>query len=188
MTATWTAEEFAERLRGATRPAHRILDQHPLLLPLIRAPLSHADYGRALAALHGPQCALEARLGGFAPAADFPPRRADLESDLATLGVTAQPLLADLPEFDSPTSLLGAFYVIEGSNLGGAVIARMLAKNLISPSTDAFFGKAGGNARWARYQAFARPHYREDNFQVIADAANRTFRWYAQHLDRCRLA
>ena len=177
--------DFAEQLRAATRAAHRALDHHPLLAPLTRSPLKAGDYINALAALHGPQQAVECLLHGFAPQADFPPRLADLHSDLAALGAGSFQLMAELPKFDSDAQRIGAMYVIEGSNLGGIVIARLLDESLPAEIPRSFFANSGGKRRWEKFWQFAGAHCSDANFTVVADAACETFNLYKVHLDRC---
>ncbi len=176
---------FAEQLRAATRSAHRALDHHPLLAPLTRSPLTAGDYINALAALHGTQQAIECWLDDFAPQADFPPRLADLQSDLAALGASPFPLMAELPKFDSDAQRIGAMYVIEGSNLGGIVIARLLDESLPADVPRRFFANSGGKRRWEKFWQFAAAHCRDENLTIVADAACETFNLYKDHLDRC---
>jgi heme oxygenase len=187
MSAKSRAEIFANRLREATRPAHRALDHHPILAPLSRSPLSLSVYARALAALHGPQQAIECLLGSFAPGLQFPPRLADLERDLSTLGASPFPLMAEIPEYQSESQLLGVMYVIEGSNLGGAVIARQLALGLPITAPRDFFGKSGGPSRWENFWRFAASHFLDDNIAIVEDAACTIFGLYKEHLDRCQV-
>ena len=144
------------RLREATKSAHRALDHHPLLASLARDGLTLATYARALAALHAPHAALEALLAAAIPAADFPPRHHDLATDLAELGVAPYPLYADLPAAPDAARRIGVLYVIEGSNLGGAVIARRLAETLPP-----------------------------DGAATACTAACATFDFYRQHFDAC---
>jgi heme oxygenase len=177
---------FADRLREATRPAHRALDHHPLLAPLARTPLTEKDYAKALAALHGPQRAIENVLRGFAPEMQFPPRLADLEADLKALCTSPFQLMAELPRLDSVDQLIGAMYVIEGSNLGGAVIARLLDESLPAAIPRLFFANSGGNARWGKFWEFAAGYCLEANFAITAEAACFTFGLYKEHLDQCQ--
>ena len=176
---------FAERLREATRPAHRALDHHPLLAPLTRSPLAVADYANALAALHGPHAAIERLLRGFAPAAEFPARLPDLEIDLEMLGCKPFPLAAVVPEFEEPAQRIGAMYVIEGANLGGALIARLMSESLAPTVSRAFFGNSGGAVRWARFQQFAKGSFQEASSGQIIEAAIATFTLFKAHLDDC---
>ncbi|MFN3884508.1 MAG: biliverdin-producing heme oxygenase [Rhodocyclaceae bacterium] len=176
------AAGLAAALRAATKADHHALDHHPLLAPLVRPGLTLADYGRALAALHGPQAALEALLAGFAPAKDFPPRLPVLEADLAALGLPPQPLRAAPPAADDDSSRIGLMYVLEGSNLGGAVIARQLARYL--PRTPcAFFSGGGGEERWRRFWEFA--FNCEIGLAAACAAARAAFAFYRAHLDAC---
>jgi heme oxygenase len=187
MNAIAQCATLADRLREATRTAHRALDHHPLLAPLTRTPLAPGDYRNALAALHGPQQAIEKLLVGFAPEIEFPPRLADLESDLMALGASPFPLMAELPQFDTINQLIGAMYVIEGSNLGGAVIARLLAESLPAAMPRTFFSNSGGKARWEKFWAFSTGYCCEESFALVADAACLTFNLYKTHLDQCQL-
>lgn len=175
----------AEQLRAATRAAHRALDHHPLLVPLTRSPLSAGDYINALAVLHGPQQAIESSLLGFASPVDFPPRLSDLQSDLDALGASPFQLMTELPKFESDTRRIGAMYVIEGSNLGGIVIARLLDQSLPAEMPRRFFANSGGKRRWEKFWQFAGPHCHAGNLTMIADAACETFNLYKVHLDNC---
>lgn len=178
---------FADRLRTETRPAHRGLDHHPLLAPLIHASLSNAAYAAALSALHGPQQAIEAILAPVVPQTKFPPRLPDLERDLAILGISPCPLTVAMPQIQSEAQLIGVMYVIEGSNLGGAVIARQLETSLSATAPRDFFRNSGGTARWAMFWQFAQTFCQEDAFSDVTDAANQTFALYKAHLDQCHL-
>lgn len=176
---------LAETLRTATRAAHRALDHHPLLAPLVCPGLTHESYARALAALHGPQAACEARLAGFAPADDFPPRLPDLEADLASLGVAPMPLCAEMPPPATAAERIGIMYVLEGSNLGGAAIARRLEKTLAPDLPRAFFSGAGGAPRWERFWHFAAAYSAPEWLDQACAAACATFEFYRRHLDGC---
>lgn len=180
--------EFARQLRDGTREGHRALDRHPLLVPLTRTPLSQADYGRALAALHGPHRAIEAALGAFAPAALFPPRLPDLDADLARLGRPPCPLRETLPATPSDAARLGMLYVIEGSNMGSATIARLLAVSLPAALPRRFFCNAGGAARWHHFWEFAGPACSTAVLPDMLAGAQATFAFYRRHLDACLAA
>lgn len=179
---------FADRLRASTRSAHRALDHHPILAPLIRTPLTKEDYIRALAALHGPQKAIEHTLRNFVPATDFPARLGDLESDLETLGAPPFPLLTAVPRFDTTAQLIGAMYVLEGANLGGTAIARVLEHSLPPELPRSFFAHAGGTVRWEKFWSFAASQlFGEECFTSMASAASQTFDLYRTHLDASRI-
>jgi heme oxygenase len=172
-------------LREATKAAHRRLDHHPLLAALPSPGLTLEGYGRALAALHGAHGAIESVLAEFAPAALFPRRLPDLESDLAVLGLDPLPLTVAVPQPGDDAGLLGMLYVIEGSHLGGAVIAKRLAASLPAGAARAFFSGAEGGLRWQRFRAFAQSRIRPEGFESAARAAGDTFAFYRRHLDSC---
>ncbi len=119
-------------LRDATSARHREVER---LLPAFDA-LTPAGYAAHLAALAGFHLPLEDRL--FAahdwvalglPDAASRPRAALLEADLRGLGLdpSALPRCATLPDLTALPRALGAMYVLEGSRLGGQVLARQLA-------------------------------------------------------------
>lgn len=176
---------LALRLREATRAAHRSLDHHPLLVPLVSHALTLERYAQALAALHGAHSAIEAALADFAPAALLPPRTPALAADLAALGVAPAPVVLPLPAAAGPAEKLGMLYVIEGSNLGGVAIAKLLATSLPPHAPRAFFGGAQGLPRWQRFWAFAQPLVEPAEFDRVAAAAIATFEFYRRHLDSC---
>ncbi len=169
---------LAEYLRAATRTAHRQLDHHPLLNALVRKDLDLTRYGQVLASLHGPQAALEAvvrpRLVQLGVAQVFAPRQADLAADLSVLGLTPLPLYGEPPTADDDSALVGLLYVLEGSRLGGAVIARCLADSLPEPP------------RWARYWAFAADRIADvGQYERVGEAALAGFALFRRQLDAC---
>ena len=174
---------LVEQLRDACWPAHRDLDHHPLLAPLTAKRLALTDYARALAALYAPQAAFEEALKGFAPP-ELSPRLPDLAADLAELKIAPWPLAAPLPSLEDSAAKLGALYVLEGANLGGAFIARRLAENLPPAVPRRFFGHAGGQERWARVWRFAAS-LGQLEAEPIVSAALATFACFRAHLDAC---
>ncbi len=123
------------RLRGAIEQAHDRIETVPILSRLLAADLAAAEYVVLLQRLHAfhaaaePAIALE--LAGWPSATvllDGARIRA-LADDLAWFA--ASPVQAcDGPEFASASAAMGALYVIEGSGLGGRVIARHLTASL----------------------------------------------------------
>lgn len=174
---------LAEALRGATRAAHEALERQPLLAPLLQPTVTLAEYARALAALYAPQAALEARVARWAPAEDFPPRLSDLAADLAALGVAPLPLAGVPPCARTAAEGVGILYVLEGSNLGSAVLARHLAAHLPAGTPLAFFGGAD-EKRWQRFWSFAAKHCPPADYPQSAAAARAAFACYRDHLDR----
>ncbi len=131
-------------LRVATRAAHDRVDALFSSLDLA----DPADYRRFLAAQAAAFLPVEAALdeGGAQSLFDDWPtrRRADqLRADLDALGL-AHPAPIDSPTFDTPAEMAGAAYVLEGSRLGGAVLARSLPPE----SPRSFLAASGRPGQW----------------------------------------
>ena len=125
-----------ERLRRETRQAHDSLDA---LLDLIGPPLRLAQFIRLLGRFHTLHKAIEPAL-----AASLEPsllagrgKLAALEHDLRLCGAdtidVTTPAGPNVPSLIDRASALGALYVIEGSTLGGRVIARHLQQGRVIP-------------------------------------------------------
>lgn len=162
------AQALAAALRSATRQAHHQLDHHPLLAPLLRADLTLAQYRQVLLAMawvHTPlQSALRIALKRLGLAYPLSDRAAWLAEDFAWLGGDARSELAGLapwpvPDLATPAAIVGALYVIEGSTLGGKVIARQLAAHLgLNAAKGARFFHGHGaatEAHWGEFWQFA---------------------------------
>lgn len=128
---------FHQRLKAATRTAHRRLEHQ---LPLL-------DHGMTLAQYH---LLLRVYAGFYLPlenameAHHLPPVQNEwalhrksqwLVEDLVSLGdrpdlIEALPLCSDLPPMTSQADLLGALYVVEGATLGGHIILERLHHSL----------------------------------------------------------
>jgi heme oxygenase (biliverdin-IX-beta and delta-forming) len=128
------------RLRLETRRDHEEVEE---LMPLMRGDLNRDLYAAVLGRLSGfvemwertLRFSIPERLMRFAAERN---RATLLTQDLAHLGVTAVNFAhPDLPRFDNLAELLGAMYVMEGSRLGGQLIARHV---------DAVLGTSAGEA------------------------------------------
>ena len=124
-------------LRNGTAARHARLDQN---LALAQPQAGLPEYLAHLQALHGWLQPLEARLWALPwPTALCADERAGkaawIEHDLAHAGL--RPCTARCPDLPMPCApdayALGVAYVIEGSQLGGRVLARQLAKRLSEP-------------------------------------------------------
>jgi heme oxygenase len=141
------------RLRSDTASRHAELDGL-VGLALLRSRESYSSFLQAsLRAVRGPELQLEEKLG----AEEFPALRAALlGEDLAALGAdgrASQP--SDAPPIALPSlaAAWGAAYVIEGSALGGQVLAGRVRTALgdeISTRYLSFRGAETG-ARWRRF-------------------------------------
>ena len=114
-------------LRAATRPVHERLDRLVDLRAWDRA--THQWWLQRMLGLHEP---LERELAAWAeePVVAARRRSPQIEADLRTLGMTAASVralprspLPPLPPAPAGSRALGQLYVLDGSALGGAVIA-----------------------------------------------------------------
>lgn len=186
-------------LRSSTQARHDRLNQHVLLSGLLQPGYSLANYRRLLLTLNRLYSGLEPELTAFANGSavvfDFAPRvklpwlQADLrhfrvdpalfESALAPL---CTPTIASIGEF------VGTLYVIEGSTLGGQMIAKCIRQHLgLTPSGGARFYYGYGEATASMWQGFIEfaESIVEDPAQVAAAeiASGSVFELFQQQLD-----
>jgi heme oxygenase len=120
-----------------------------------------------------------------------------LEADLAEVGLSGAeirelPRCSNLPRTLDASHALGCLYVLEGSTLGGQVIAREIAiQNAEASRACRFFRSDDDHVglRWKRFAA-AVEAYGEDHpsrSDVICDSALETFRCLEGWIDHCRL-
>ena len=149
-----------QALRDATTAQHRAVEA---LLPASWSALGREGYRAYLARLAGFHLPVETSV--FAahdwdalglPQAAARPRASLLRADLAALGVDAGslPYLTALPALQAPGRALGALYVLEGSTLGGQVLARDVARGAAGVPTA--FLQGAGDATGPRWSSFCR--------------------------------
>lgn len=172
------------RLKAETAPEHARVDA------LMDLPgMTRARYIASLLALRDAHAAVERELARHATSLadsgyDVTARSklAWLDADLAALDAAAAP--ATLPAFtlDSVPAACGAIYVMEGSTLGGQVIARHVATALgLSPESGCRYFSGYGRetgVRWREAGAAisqCADAYGEDAGDVMISAARETF-------------
>jgi heme oxygenase len=152
-------------LRRATADRHDILDR---AMPLAAAAPSLADYCAHLTLLHAWLSPIETWLAAYHDGPQDParlaprPRAAIIAADLRDPAMPAQ---ASLPLFDPPSWADGASsayrwgvcYVVEGSQLGGAVLFKRL-RGVLAPHPLTYLGADGAvvGARWQQFLAELR--------------------------------
>lgn len=134
-----------QSLRDATTAAHHALDHDPLMQRLTGRDLSREQYAQSLAAMYRPHARLERMVHASSHRSEstlgLTARLALLEADLLELGWPVPPV-PDVPldAMGGRAAWLGRVYVLEGSRLGGALIARRLKSSLGSAAPCRFFG------------------------------------------------
>lgn len=138
--------KILEQLRASTRAAHTSIETVPALNRLLSADLAAADYVQTLRRLHafhaGIEPGLERALRGKSRAAALldGTRLAAIAADIAWFGAAPLPPRRPQSPPDCRAAALGVLYVVEGSNLGGRVIGRHVAKSLgIGPGAGASY-------------------------------------------------
>jgi len=161
-----------QALRTATASRHEQLDSG---LPIGAPDASLTDYARHLHMLQAWLAPLHAWLAGFddGPRFDQAPRLALIAADLAEPGMPALPSVtarADWPIDASPAWRWGVNYVIEGSQLGGAVLYGRLAERLAPHPLRYLRGSdAGPGPRWRAFMQGLREQVRTP--EEIRDAS-----------------
>ncbi len=163
-----------DRLRDETREQHRRAESRPLEQALVKGTVPRPAYVEylwqrlhmhvRLETLMRSLCTNDPRFGGFMHAELF--QEANLQRDLEALAPGAatgsvRPATARLIKgFDRawaklPVSLLGAYYVFEGSKNGARYIARAVGPTLgLAPGPGLLYLDPHGPAQRARWQAF----------------------------------
>ncbi|MCO8167239.1 biliverdin-producing heme oxygenase [Pseudomonas sp. 21LCFQ02] len=180
-------------LRAQTGQMHSGLEKR---MPFFSARLDLSLYTRLIQAYYGFYQPLEAALLGCAwlPAGlDLGERLKvpTLLRDLQALAVDQPHRLAlctRLPAIDSPASVLGVLYVLEGATLGGQVLRREMHARLgLDEHSGAAFldvyGRDTGR-RWKAYLSLLDEQPTDAQFlQAAALAAESTFACFEQWLD-----
>jgi len=187
-------------LKQATQPYHEQIGRNSYSAEILADDISRAYYGRLLKRFYGFYTPLEGRI---APGAELAALGIDLEArskapllrrDLLWLGsnpasISQLPICRDLPLAAQVPQALGCMYVLEGSTLGGQLIARHVraALDLTDESGCAFFTSYGAQLgpMWKAFGA-ALTGYSEahpDAAPQIVESACATFtafgRWLA---------
>jgi heme oxygenase len=177
-----------EELRKRTSDAHQALETK--LLTIIRDIKSTSDYVSFLKLMYGYYAAIEEKLDTYIPQMGIEHRRTPgrLLDDLRQYEHTSEVLFCrDLPVIDSFAAALGGMYVVEGSTLGGPIIARLIASQLglNDNSTLTFFaGQPESSQSWNAFKKnFSRPFEEVEKVSLIR-AANHTFVTFSNWIDQ----
>lgn len=178
------------RLRTATAPAHQRLDEG---LDVFSRPWSLDVHRRWLSLTWGLLAPLERDLAVWAEedpdALDVVTRaRADLAlADLRVLGVEDVDLedlqeCPDVPPATTRSAALGVCYVLDGSTLGGQLVARAaVAAGVPVQACTSLTGREGVGRRWRETTA-ALDALREDDVAAAVRSAIATFTAYERWL------
>ncbi|MFC0445560.1 biliverdin-producing heme oxygenase [Pseudidiomarina halophila] len=171
--------DLLSALRHATRDAHSQLDHHPVLAQLLASELSLERYAEVLLLLYPAHAGMEDVLTEYwckAPVSyDLHRREALLRSDLKQLGHhPAEPSRWPAPQ--SFSAAVGMTYVIEGSRLGGTMLARRIMRQL--PDAPCRFFAEDGSQQWSAFQKFVLQHQQLIDHNEAITAALKGFDCY----------
>jgi heme oxygenase len=173
-----------QHLHAATKPAHRALEH---TLSLLRKPVTSAGIQSALKKFLGFHRAWEP---GFANSTLFAPimvgrgRSGYAASDLEALGMPPVEIAcvavceAAVELHRSEPVAMGSLYVMEGSTLGGEVIARALrAESWVPAAGLHYFSPPDRQTRtdWHGLQAWAESRFDTADWDQIEQGAQETF-------------
>ncbi len=180
------------QLKEQTRKDHALLEKK--LLDRISAIAHVPDYVALLSVLYGYYSAVENKLACVfenQSAADFFNRRkaARILDDIAFhVPDYQQPVLcARLPEVTSFHSALGVLYVLEGSTLGGRIIAQLISRKLDVDAGFTFFLSYGDDVdtMWSSFKRVLQEPYSSEQETEVITGALQTFRtfyyWLSEH-------
>ena len=183
---------LTEELKESTYPAHQASEKKMIIA--LKKIGSKQEYVRMLNWLYGFYAPVEARIRKYLTPDVFPDmtKRSRAEYLLWDIKETGLPMpepevCTDLPVVDSFPSALGALYVLEGSTLGGRIIAGMLSRLLDSPGTLSFFNSYGAETgnMWQSFKDYLNQSLAEQQWDEIIDTATATFvkfkNWIEKH-------
>ncbi|WP_162815810.1 biliverdin-producing heme oxygenase [Microvirga aerophila] len=173
-----------ERLKIETRPAH---DRIERAIDLERRIASRDRYRQLLIRFYGFHSAWEDVAMAKAPDPEFFQRRCKaplLVKDLQALGLQSTdierlPACHPLMPLGAPEAVLGSMYVVEGSTLGGAIIARDVERSLgLTAETGCAYFRSYGRdigPMWKSFGAMLLAASSPETDDLIIEAASQTF-------------
>ena len=173
--------QIAQVVKKETAFLHQEVEQ--ILLPKLQAIRSFEDYALILRMFYGFYQLLEEKIQSFIPTnllPDISQRRTSslIVKDITCLGLTPSFTYCNaIPQIHSTAEAFGAMYVLEGSTLGGKMIAKMLAKSdepAIPPEALHFFS-GYQNLTGKMWTTFVDALNQQTETEVIVRTANETF-------------
>ena len=203
-----------EQLKESTQPSHQALEKK--MVSMIRKIHTRQDYVKFLKLMYGYYSALEKRVQEYVSELEIGKRRkaerlledisyfesmttsgesssrdsrttASFEESLPQ-GTLPDASWNELPAIRSHAEALGAMYVMEGSTMGGKIIARMIEgqAGISGPSGFSFFNGYGEETgrMWEEFKVFLnRPLDEMEKLNMIL-TANRTFITFYNWIDK----
>jgi len=177
-------------LHSATAADHRALDHHRMMRRLTGSALTPEQYAESLAAMFRPHVQLERLVHEsrhhFETGIRLSPRIELMTADLLELAWPV-PMVSPDPAApsDDRAAWWGRVYVLEGSRLGGAFIARRIHASLGDHLPCRFFSEATGSGDYATVLALLERELEKPfALEQAAASARAAFAAYTAELDR----
>lgn len=185
---------FTDALKENTYPEHQVSEKK--MVHALKRIATNEDYARMLQRLYGFYAPLEALIQKQLTPELLPDlhRRARAEyllRDIRDLGLLNPEfrICRELPPIDTAEQAIGALYVLEGSTLGGRIIAGMLQKQLGDGVPTAYFngyGEENGRMWQTCKDLLDKPRTLEQQ-NAILEAAKATFITFKNWIDKHEL-
>ena len=181
---------FTDDLKEATLSNHQQTEKQLILR--IKAMRAKEDYVALLQMFYSYFGGLEQQINAFVDEHNLPDynqrrKTGAIVADIKALAGSVPALANDneLPQIDSLPKAFGALYVIEGSTLGGKIIAGMMRQHFTFNGNEglSFFSGYGDSTddRWASFKTELNVvASTSENQQEITDAANQTFEKFGE--------
>jgi heme oxygenase (biliverdin-IX-beta and delta-forming) len=188
-----------EDIRDKTSKNHARLEQTSLLLPIGNKTITKETYIEILKKFYGYFHPLEQLVDNFPQIHTFLPdytarRKANLiyQDLMRVTSANSQlpvELCEDLPAVTNPSQAFGCLYVMEGSTLGGKMIAKILKDVLhIDPDAGASFFNGYGKETGSKWKSFQQGLVNFSSVtstnQEIIEAANETFAKFEKWINK----
>jgi heme oxygenase len=183
---------LTDELKEYTEEVHHASEKK--MIVALRHISTYEDYIRMLNWLYGFYAPVERLVRQHLTEDNFPDinRRSRAEYILWDIRESGLPVpkpeaCERLPLIDSFHSALGAMYVLEGSTLGGRIIAGMIARSLESTQSLSFFNGYGAETgyMWSTFKTYLNQPFSTDERREVIAAAEDTFltfkNWIEKH-------
>lgn len=177
-----TEQKLAEKLREYTSRQHQEAEE--VLLSFLKRIRNREDYKRILLSFYAFFHPLQQKICehiGIEDLSDIHDRRSAslILRDLETLDPHSNEelLFTDFPLITSKARAFGALYVLEGSTLGGRMIAKMLlsdTESFINENQLHFFNGYGSDTS-RKWKSFQEVLNRQEDEDEVIEAARETF-------------
>lgn len=181
-------------LKEITYPEHQASEKKMIIA--LKGLETREDYIRMLNWLYGFYSPMETLIRqqltpGVFPDMDKRCRAEYLLWDIQESGLPTPPpdTCRELPDIYSINQALGALYVLEGSTLGGRIIAGMVSRQLGTTSSLGFFNGYGAETSlmWQSFKEFLDQPRTAEQKTTIIDAAKATFITFKNWIDKHEL-